>query len=163
MLTTAQLQALKAAIDADPVLSAQPLNSDGAFFIAAELNKEAAPAFIVWRKSVETAEVGNTVNYIAVEAMTDGNRNRIKTFYSMNPESFSPSRPDIRTYWANTFSGALGGQGAATRDALEALWRRNATRAEKALATGTGTTASPALLNWEGALTYFDVIGARAS
>jgi hypothetical protein len=37
MLTTAQLQAIKAAIDADPVLSAQPLNSDGAFFIAAEI------------------------------------------------------------------------------------------------------------------------------
>jgi len=163
MLTTAQLQALKAAIDADPVLSAQPLNSDGAFFIAAELNKEAAPAFIVWRKSVDTAEVGNTVNYIAVEAMTDANRNRINTFYSMNPESFSPSRPDIRTYWANTFSGALGGQGATTRDALETLWRRNATRAEQILATGTGTYQSPALMGFEGFLSYQEVEKARNS
>jgi len=42
-LTTAQYQTLKAAIVADPTLSAQPLNSDGAFAIAAALNAIASP------------------------------------------------------------------------------------------------------------------------
>ena len=161
MLTTAQLQALGAYIAADPVLSAYPMNSDGAFEIAAALNQEATPAFVVWRSTVTTAEVGNAVNYVAVEAMTDANRGRITTFYAMNPEAFSPARADIRSYWSNTFSGALGGQGQATRDALDALWRRNATIAEQVLASGTGTTASPATLGWEGSLNYSDVMAAR--
>ena len=162
-LTTQQLQALGAYIAADPVLSAFPQGSDGAFEIAAALNKEATPAFVVWRSKVSTAEVGNAVNYIAVEAMTDANRGRITTFYTMNPQSFSPSRADVRSYWDNTFSGALGGQGQATRDALNALWRRNATIAEKVLASGTGTTASPATLGWEGSLNYSDVMQARGA
>lgn len=163
MLTTDQLAALKVAIDADPVLSAFPNTSDGAFEIAAALNQQASPAFVVWRSTVQTAEVGTAVNYVAVEAMTDANRGRINTFYTMNPESFDPSRTDVRAYWTNTFSGALGGQGEATRTALEALWRRNATRAEKVLATGTGTTAAPGTLGWEGTLSYADVQAARAA
>lgn len=113
-------------------------------------------AFIVWRKSVQTSEVGNAVNYIAVEAMTDANRGRITTFYTMNPQSFVP-RSDIRSYWANTFSGALGGQGQATRDALEALWRRAASLAESIFATGTGTTVAPGDAFFEGTLSHEDV------
>lgn len=52
-LTVPQLSTLKAAIDADPVLAAKPLNSDGYFEIAAVLNTElAAPDFWVWRSNV---------------------------------------------------------------------------------------------------------------
>lgn len=162
-LTPAQLQTLKAAIDADPALASKPNSNDGNADIAIEMNKLASPAWVAWKSTVTTNDVGNAVNYIAVEAMTDANRGRITTFYAMNPSSFNPSRSDIRSYWSNTFSGALGGQGQATRDALDALWRRNATRAEQALSTGTGTTVSPATLGWEGTLTYDDVAAARAS
>jgi hypothetical protein len=115
-------------------------------------------SWVVWRKSVDTNEVGNAVNYIAVEAMTDANRGRITTFYTMNPVNFDPSRADIRSYWDNTFSGALGGQGQATRDALTALWRRTTNNVEKLLSTGTGTTASPALLSFEGTISTQDAI-----
>jgi hypothetical protein len=162
MLTTAQLQALKAAIDADPVLSAQPNTNVGNSVIAQTLNAPALPEFIVWRNSVTTDEVGNAVNYVAVEAMTDANRNRINTFYTMNPSSFSPVRSDVRSYWDNTFSGALGGQGAATRAALDALWRRAANGVEKILATGTGTTVSPAVLGYEGTITPDEIEQARS-
>jgi len=112
--------------------------------------------FIVWKSSVQTNEVGVAVNYIAVEAMTDSDRGRITTFYAMNPVSFVP-RSDIVLYWNNTFSGALGGQGQATRDALQALWRRAALLAEKVFATGTGTTATPGTLGYEGEVTSEDV------
>jgi hypothetical protein len=95
--------------------------------------------------------------------MTDANRSRITTFYTMNPVQFDPSRSDVRSYWANTFSGALGGQGQATRDALEALWRRLASRAEKALATGTGSTATPASLGFEGAISIADAAAIRTA
>ena len=160
MLTPAQLATLKADILADPALASQPMTSAGAQAIADAYNSAATPTFVVWRKSVQTAEVGKTVNYIAVEAMTTANQDRIKTFYQMNPVEFEP-RSDIRSFWANTFSGALGGQGQATRDALEALWRRNATRGEKLFATGTGSTVSPGDMTVEGQITGADVQQAR--
>lgn len=160
-LTTAQLQAIKAYIDSQPTWAALPNNSDTAFFIADEMNKQATPSFVVWKKSVQTEEVGKTVSYVAVVSMTDANRGRITTFITMNPEEFEPTA-DIRQYWADTFSGTLGGAGQATRDALTALWKRTATVAEKVLATGTGSDASPATLGWEGRLTYQDVMKARS-
>jgi hypothetical protein len=149
-MTPAQLQTLRTAIDAE---------TDPAFVTARTLGQtslmagfyNSGSAFVVWKATVQTAEVGKAVNYIAVEAMTDANRNRINTFYGMNPAQFEP-RSDVRTYWDNTFSGALGGQGQATRDALSALWRRAATRGEALYATGTGTTATPGVLVFEGTI-----------
>jgi hypothetical protein len=146
-LTTQQLATLRAGVFADPTAAAL-LAAGNWQEVRDWLN--AMGTAIVWRSSVAIAEVGRVTNYIAVEAMTDANRGRINTFYLMNPVSIDPSRSDMRTYWANTFSGALGGQGQATRDALEALWRRTATRAERLLATGTGTQVAPATLGLEG-------------
>lgn len=147
MITTTQLAALRAGVFADPAAAA--LLAAGNWQAVRDWLNEMTAA-VVWRSSVATAEVGRATNYVAVEAMTDANRGRINTFYLMNPVSFDPSRSDMRAYWANTFSGALGGQGQATRDALEALWRRTAKRAERLLATGTGTQVAPATLAWEG-------------
>ena len=157
-LTEAQLPALKAAIQAETDPEFVGYRTAGATGAMAQWLNEAS-TFIVWRASVATSEVGKAVNYIAVEAMTDANRNRINTFYGMNPQSFEP-RADVRTYWDNTFSGALGGQGQATRDALAALWRRAATRGEKIYATGTGTTASPGTLVVEGNISEYEVVRA---
>lgn len=162
-LTPAEQAALKAYIEADAGMNAQPNTNVGNSAIAAILNALASPDFIVWRSSVQTSEVGNAVNYVAVEAMTDANRGRINTFYGMNPVSFTPGRADIRTYWDNTFSGALGGQGQATRDALQALWRRSALLIEKILSSGTGSFASPATLGREGTITPDEIEQARAS
>ena len=154
-LTDAQLQTLAQGIRASTepaVVAALAIRNDVA--LTAWCN--AASSFICWRKSVQTAEVGKAVNYIAVEAMTDANRTRITTFYAMNPQTFEP-RADIRTFWDNTFSGALGGQGQATRDALTALWRRAATNAERFFATGTGTNATPGDLGLEVTLSITEV------
>jgi hypothetical protein len=61
----------------------------------------------------------------------------------------------------DTFSGALGGQGQATRDALDALYRRTATRGERLYATGAGTTVSPGVLVYEGNISTGDITDAR--
>lgn len=161
-LTNAQLTTLRACINAVPEWAALPNNSDTASTIAAGWNQTANPAWIVWRKNLPTLEIGLVVNYVAVAAMTTANLDRVKTFYVMNPVTFDPARSDIRTYLADTFSGALGGQGQATRDALEAMYRRSATSGEKCLSTGTGTTVSPATMGYEGAITYQQVEAARA-
>ena len=154
-MTPEQLVTLRAGVFADP--SAAALLSAGNWQgVQAWLNTPTA--WVVWRKLVGTDEVGNAVNYVAVEAMTDANRGRITTFYTMNQVQFDPSRADIRTYWDNTFSGALGGQGQATRDALAALWRRTATNAERLLSSGAGSSASPAALTFEGTVDSQDAI-----
>ena len=56
-LTTQQLTALKADILADPTLSAYPMDSDGAFAIAAAYSQPAAPGFYVWKTNVTNAEI----------------------------------------------------------------------------------------------------------
>ena len=48
---------------------------------------------------------------------------------------------------ADAYSGALGGEGANTRAALDALYRRLALRGEQIYCTGTGTTVAPGALN----------------
>ena len=80
----------------------------------------------------------------------------------MNPESFVPTA-DVESYWDTTFSGALGGQGQATRDALVALWRRFALRGEKLYATGTGTTVSPGSLVVEGSISNDNIVQALSA
>lgn len=63
-LTPAQLQTLKAAINADPTLSVFPMNSDGYFDLAKKLNTQlAAPDFWVWRNSVSRSDVYNTQDF----------------------------------------------------------------------------------------------------
>jgi hypothetical protein len=155
-----QLQTLKAFAQAVPEAAGYiAAGNDSA--LTGWFNTETA--FVVWKKAVMTADVGKTVNYDAVAAMTTGNISRINNFYVMNPISFDASRLDIRNFWTNTFSGALDGQGQATRDALEALWRRVTNRAEQALSTGTGTTNAPATLSFEGTISTDDAAAIRVA
>jgi hypothetical protein len=159
-MTPAQLQTLKTYIASQPDLAAQSPTLDGAVEVATLLNQPSA--IIAWKKQVLSEEVGKAINYTAVAAMTTANLDRVRSFMTLNPEEFDPSRSDIRTFWADTFSGALGGQGAATRQALEDLWRRPATRFESAF-IGAGTTSAPATLVLEGPVTPELVQQARES
>jgi hypothetical protein len=160
-LSLSQLQSLKTTINGDPALAGQPLTSDGAFAIAAALNVDASPAFWVYRRAIPSAEIGKKVNYVAVAAMTTANLQRVSDFLRLNISEFD-GRDDVKTFLSDTFSGALGGQGQATRDALDLMLRRLATRFERIYATGTGSTAAPGTLVLEGPLSYQDVEQARA-
>jgi hypothetical protein len=159
MLTSQQLATLKTAILADPVLAAQPMNSDGAYAIALALNELAAPAFIVWKTNVSRNEVGKTFIASALAAITAGANDKLANFAAWN-ETVNPSRADQRAFFDDVFSVAAG---ASTRAALLVLWKRSATRVEKLFATGTGSDASPATLTYEGTLAYQDVERARES
>ena len=159
-LTTAQLQLIKAAIIADPALSAKPQNSDGAFEIAVELNKPATPAFVVWKLSVTAKEMGEAMNSTEVSGLTTANTNRLMVMHAYSGDVFNPSRLDTRTGFDSVFSGT---GGALTRAALLTLYKRNATRFEKVLATGTGTDLSPANMAVESPVDYTHILDARAS
>src|SRR3990167_2067116 len=132
-----QLSTLKAAIlaETDPAFVALR-NSGATGAMASFYNIDSA--FVVRKRSVQSSEIGPVLNYVAMSSLTTANRDRATTFLLLNAQDFSPTA-DIESYWDSTFSGALGGQGQATRDALVALWRRLATRGEQLFATGTGT------------------------
>lgn len=159
MLTPQQLTALKAHINADPVLVAFAPNSDGNSAIAALMNLPASPAFTVWKTAVDRNTIGKTFVATALAAITAGNNDKLANFAAWN-ETVDPSRTDQRAFFDDVFSVAAG---ASTRAALLILWKRLATRAEKLFATGTGSDASPATMTFEGALSYPDVEAARNS
>lgn len=160
-LTTTQLQTLKTAIQAetDPEFVGYRNAGDNAGM--SNWYNEAS-AFVVYKTSETMAAIGATINYVAFEALTTANLEKINTFSRLNQTTVPPNKADIRSFWANVFSGALGGQGQATRDALDALWKRFATRGERLYATGTGTTLSPGALVFEGSISTDDVRAALA-
>lgn len=155
-LNTAQILTLKSAIfaETDPVFAAFRQAGDetgmAGFY-------SAASTFVVRRKQVNASEIGPVLNYVAVSNLTTINRDRATTFFTLNPALFAPTA-DVEAYWDTTFAGALGGEGANTRAALQNLWRRIVTRGERLFCTGTGTSASPGTLGtFEGNLTAQDI------
>jgi hypothetical protein len=67
----------------------------------------------------------------------------------------------VRAAFDDVFSGT--GAGAVNNRAhIVAMSRRLASRIEKLLATGTGTTGSPATMGFEGPISYRDIQLARA-
>lgn len=158
-LTAAQLQTLKAAILADPNLNSQPNTPDGNFNVAAQLNALASPAFTVWKSNVSITDVGNNINSAELGGLTTANTSRLSAIADYHPAGFRPADANTRAFFDDIFSGA---GGVNTRALLLALWKRLSTYGEKVLkASGTGTDASPAILGFEGPLTYQDVEAAR--
>lgn len=160
MLTTEQRTTLKTAILGDPVLNAFPAGSDGAYEIAAALNVEAAPTFVVWRTNVSIDEImRNGMAWDRVDNLTVG-KARIWDWIG-RLGTFDASKPNIRAgidaAWIGTAADL------AVRATIYTRCKRPATRVEKILATGTGSDASPATMTFEGALSWQDVDLARRS
>lgn len=160
MLTPAQLQTLRTAIDADPVLAAYPDNSDGAYDMAQFLNQPTSPAFIVWKTNASVKDTTLAFNGTEWAGMTSANHTRLQTVRQWLEDSYDARRADIRAMFNDIWSGA---GGANTRTALLAVWKRTATKAEKIFASGTGSDGSPANLTVEGLLNYADIQAARNS
>lgn len=158
-LTTQQAATLKTFIQNDPTLNAQPLNSDGAYAIAAAINQAATPAFIVWRTSVDTDEVmRNGMDWTRVDNLNVG-KARIWEWMT-KPGSFNPSKANVRAGIDATWVGTAADL--AVRAAVYTHCKRNASVVEKLLITsGAGSDASPAVMGFEGPISYQDVEAAR--
>jgi hypothetical protein len=163
-LTTAQKATLKAAIIADQELNAFPNNTDGAFGIAAILNVKASPDFYVWRSSVTIDEImQNGFDWTRVDNLTVGKARIWEWMTAVG--TVKPSLANVRAGVIACFTtaGDLG-----NRNAVFGHCQRLATRAEKLFATGAGTTTTdqgvgPAVMGFEGNLSYQDVDEARNS
>lgn len=156
-LTYAQKLTLKAAIIADPQLNAFQMNSDGAFAIADLLNLAAVPAYIVWRSEVTMSEImSNGFRWVDVDGLT---AQKYRTWEMMvmlgtiNPSRINV-RQGIKDCWGNASLQEL---------AILPHLKRSATRAEKILATGTGTDAAPSNMGAEGKLTYQEIEEVRGT
>jgi len=154
-LTTSQFATLKAYALADPT-AANFITNGNDPQLAEWFN--APSTKIVWRSLVPVSEVGQSFEATELNGLTSLNNDRLGTFALWNPAGATPARVDHRAFFSSIFSGA---GGATTRGRLDTLWRRFATRAEAALATGTGTTQDPAVLVWEGTLSTNDSIPIR--
>lgn len=165
-LTPAQLATIKAAIVADGTLNAIPNNSDGNTEVAEALNLDASPAFWVWKSRVTESEYtaqasvdATTWSWPAYIARSQGERDGWQRMFSDG--AVDPSQVNVRQGIADIFSGT--GIAVTQRTHLLTVSRRNASRVEKLLATGTGSTAAPATMGFEGPITYFQVADARNS
>lgn len=160
MLTEPQLLALRNYISTVPAWAALPNDSASALLIADELNKPAAPPFIVWRNDVRAGEIGDAWVGTDIDGMSALNMQRLQLLLASSPEGvFDMRRADRRAGFENPFGTNVNN---ASRVAMRAVWKRQATQAEKVLSTGTGSDASPATMGYVGAVSFADVQQARS-
>lgn len=141
MLTTSQLSTLKAVALADPT-AAQYIANGNDNELAEWFNQP--QTFVVWR-SVLTPELARAAiiqGATQLDGLTVGKRDSLFYLVSGN---LNVSEASVRA----AIDDLCGGQNT-LKAFLVAAQKRTTTRAEKALASGTGTDAVPAILGWEG-------------
>lgn len=154
-LTDAQKALLKTHILNDATLGPKATAGDYDF-VANALNSQASPDFYLWKTSVSARQLMGDAGFdwTRVDNLSAG-RARIWEFMMM-AGSVDPSQPNIRAGLAAAFNQVAD---AATLAAILAQCKRLANRAEKVLATGTGSQAVPATAGSEGTITASDIGG----
>ncbi len=155
-LTPQQNATLAAHIAVSDDMNTLPPGSDSAFEIAALLNAPATPDFYIWKATVSQDEImQNGFDWVRVDNLSVG-KARIWEWLFANPDrSINPSKANVRAGIDECWKGTAADL--AVRAAVYVHCKRNATRAEKLFATGTGTDAEPATMVFEGSLSYYDV------
>lgn len=157
-LTQAQLLVLKNDILADPTLAAWAATGRMAQEIADAYNLDASPVWYVWRTSVPSDELYNAIfetnGGLQLDALTASKRDSL---FKLIDRDLNASIPAARAN-VDDYCGSQNN----LKATLQAVQKRNATRAEKLFSSGTGSTASPATMGWEGQLTYQNVDAALA-
>jgi len=148
---------LKDYIAAVPEWAIMPKNSDTAFFIAEELNKEVNPSYTVWRTAVPVDEImRNGLDWTRVDNLTVG-KARIWDWMT-RLDTLNPSKVNIRAGIDATWVGTAADL--AVRAVVYTHCKRKASVVEKLFATGTGTDLSPATMGYEGPMPYQEIITA---
>lgn len=159
MLTTEQKALLAADIQADANFASLPHNSDGAYAIADAYRLIASPDFIVWRTQVTQDEImQNGFDWTQVDNTTVGKARIWEWLFNNESKAINPSKLNVRAGIDDAWKGTAAML--AVRAAIYVHCKRAANRAEKLLAAGAGTDASPAIMGFEGDLTYQDVLSA---
>lgn len=122
--------------------------------IANWYNQTASPTFIVWKTSVDVDGImRNGMDWTRVDNLSVG-KARIWDWMT-KLGTFNASKANIRAGIDATWVGTAADL--AVRATVYTHCKRSATYAEKILATGTGSTESPATLIFEGNLVCSDI------
>lgn len=146
--TDLQKAAIKAYILSVPALASKPLTSGANGEIAVELNKAASPDYIVWKPSISQSDVQQSDgwDWTRVDNLSVGKARIWEWLFKFG--SIAPSSANVRAgidaAWVGTAADL------ANRAIVYTVAKRKATVFEKLLATGTGTTQSPANMAAEG-------------
>lgn len=152
-LNQTQKTKLKTAIINDPNLTTA-LNSNDYFTIANYLNVVVSPDFIVWKTSVNPNDImKNGMDWTRVDNLSVG-KARIWDWLT-RLGNFNAAKPNVRAGIDATWVGTAADL--AVRDSVYSHCKRSATVVEKVLATGTGSTVSPAVCGSEGPITIWEV------
>ena len=154
-LTPEQQATLKTAILADQTLN--QIYSDGDLgALAAALNADKSPAVVVWRSSVSKDEImQNGFDWVEVDNLTVGKARIWEWLFDNATTTINPSKANVRAGIAECWKGTAAKL--AVQAAVLANCKRNASVLESLFVTGTGTTASPALLGVEGDVSWYDL------
>lgn len=159
-LTTAQLQTLKAAINAETDPSFVSYRTNGQTDLMAGWYNQPS-TFVCWRTDVRAEETGNAWVGTDIDGMSALNMQRLQLLLQSAPSGvFDMSRADRRAGFENPFGT---NQNNASRVAMRAAWKRFATRAERLYVTGTGTDNTPGAFVWQGALSGSDISAALSA
>ena len=141
MITSTQAATLKALAQADTTALGCMTNAEDAA-LAAWFN--VPTTFVVYRSQLPTdmSRMAILIGASQLDNLTVGKRDSLLWLCS---ESLNPNDPNVR----QAISDLCGSQNTLKNSLLASL-KRFATRAEKALATGTGTDADPGTLVYEG-------------
>jgi|SRR5687768_12241014 len=161
MLQPSQLSVLKAAIAAETDATFVELRTAGAAGAMAEWYNQDHATFIVWKTRLTehdivdlTSSTGTTWSWTAYIARSQAERDAWARIFN-GTFTINPSIQQVRSGIADIFSGP---SGTAQIAHLLAMAKRPAKRGEKLFATGTGTSASPGLLTFEGDITVEDIV-----
>lgn len=165
--TDAEILTLRATVSAEP--SIQPCvtaGNDGC--VAAWLNSPST--FVVWKTSVKKDVIFDAVvwaNFTPNNPLAGAGQDATNWLMAcqgkalnlqtlLNQDFIDATKLNVRAglqdATTNIPSGASGASRSGGWTAINLAMQRNATIAEKALATGTGTTGSPGLLTFEGSV-----------
>lgn len=140
-LTLQQMTALKAAYLLDPaaVALANAVDDGG---LAAWFNAADPGGYVVWRPDVQIGEANAAMVWTEVDTLSVGKARIWEWMRLVNVLDYRQA--SIRQGINDSFAGLT------TRVQVTNVGKRTATRAEKVLATGSGTSNTPGVMTWYG-------------
>lgn len=155
-LTTEQKATLKADILAQPDALAIYNNGDLSA-LAALYNLAASPEFVVWKSNVTRREITqNGFAWTRLDNLSVGLA-RVWDALFADTGAMNPSKDNVRAGIEEVWKGTA--PDLAVRAAVYVHCKRPASRVEKLFATGTGSTAVPGFLVYEGPMNFGELIG----
>lgn len=150
-LTSTQVATLKAACIADVVVCKPLHDAADDTGLAAYFNGDTI-TYIVWRTAVTKEEITQDAafDWTRVDNLSVGKARIWTEMFDNGSRAINAANSNVRAGIAAVWTGTAADN--AVQAAVLAKCKRSATRAERILASGTGTTVAPALLTFQGAI-----------